>query len=115
MEKRIMTKRVAIEGIMEIAEVMANPGFKEYLELELKALDRKAERKPDEKAIALREKLKTEILSALVDAQLTATELSKAIPTDASTQKLTPILTEMVENGSIIKVVEKRVGRYKLA
>ena len=119
MSKRI-TKREYINRILSYAHEEDKP----YLMNELALLDKKnsAERKPSEKDIAKRNADK-EMRIAIVDEMEVGVRYSGAdiagLPTPATAElsvaKVAYLMRELVADGSVNKVVEKRHTFYELA
>ena len=120
-EKKL-TKREKYGMLAEIAEVKANPILAEFVAHELELLAKKNAGKS--KVSQAEQEKRDSLANAVVDilensaTAMPNAEIAKAMPTDfgtVSTQKLTPILSKMVENG-VLKA-EKVKGRvhYSLA
>lgn len=94
---------------------------KAFIEHELELLDRKnsAERKPTPKQVE-NAAYRADILAYMEQGvQYTACDLAKQVPSlvenGISVNRVTPMLTALVADGSVIKTVEKRKSYYSLA
>jgi hypothetical protein len=122
MTEKKMTKREYINRIL----TYAHDEDKAYLEHELELLDKKnsAERKPSEKQVA-KTAHDAELRSAIVNEMemntlYSAGDLIKNLPTlsaeaDLSPAKVSYLMRDLMTDGSVVKVVEKRHTFYKLA
>ena len=115
MTEKKMTKREYINRILSYA----HDEDREYLEHELELLDRKnsAERKPTAKQTE-NAGIKTTILGWMEpDVQYVAADVVKNCPAceGLSAQRVSAMLTQLVNDGAIVKVVDKRKSFYSLA
>lgn len=114
MEKKI-TKREMFTKVMEIAEVQANPEMVAFLAHEIELLDKKSDKK---KSAFETEEGKLLIASTLefvasASEPVTCSAVAKAL--DLSTQKMSPILTKLVEGGKLAKVKQGKSFVYTVA
>ena len=111
-----ITKRDNFNALLKIAEVQSNPVLVKFIEHELELLDRKngAEKKLTPIQIE-NERLKSVIYSAMAPEQkYTISELQKNIPEIAnlSNQKMTHLLTQMIDSGLVTRKEEKRKAYF---
>lgn len=86
-------------------------------ELELLAKKNSSEKKPTATQKA-NEGIKTAILDNLdVNAKYTITDIMKSVPecTDLTNQKVSAIVKQMVDEGTMVRVEEKRKAYFKIA
>jgi len=111
-------KLTKIEMFENILKGLTNADEIAFIENEIDLLKRKAERsknatrKPSKVQVE-NESLKAEILDyvATVD---NATIKAVAEKFDKSSQKITPLMNALVNEGKLTKVVEKRVAKYSI-
>ena len=116
-----LTKRDHFNALLAIPTVASNPTLVEFIENELDLLSRKNS-KPSGKQTEKQEAndvLKQAMLDYLANGggQHTVTDFIKNVPECAglSQQKITALVRQMVEDGKMEKVIEKRVSYFKLA
>lgn len=114
-----ITKRDRFNELLNLAEVKANPNLVEFIEHELELLAKKnsADKKPTATQKA-NEGVKNTILEALSpDVAVTITELQKSNSelAELSNQKISALLKQMVENGSVVREEIKRKAHFKRA
>lgn len=109
-----ITKREKFEMLMTIAEVKANPILSEFIERELELLAKKnsAEKKPTAQR-AENEAIKETILENLTS-RMTISEMQKSIPdlAEYSNQKITALMRQLVLEGLVEKVEDKRKSYF---
>jgi hypothetical protein len=114
-----LTKRDHFNTLLTIEEVKNNPVLVEFINNELDLLARK--NSSDKKPTAVQqanEELKEAILAFLQPGdKYTITEFIKNVPecADKSNQKVSAIVSQMVSDGKLEKVIEKRVSYFTLA
>lgn len=117
MTEKKLTKREYFTRIL----FYAHDEDKAFIEHELELLDKKnsAERKPTPKQIenaGYRDAILAWMESGI---QYTCAEIAKSCPALAenaiSVNRVTPMLTQLVKDGSVVKTVEKRKTYYSLA
>ena len=115
------TKRDNFNALLALNEVASNPQLVEFIEHELALLDKKnsAERKPTPKQVE-NAAYRADILAYMERGiQYTAGDLAKQVPSlvenGLSVNRVTPMLTALVADGSVVKTVEKRKSYYSLA
>lgn len=84
------------------------------LELLAKKNASKGERKPTATQKA-NEGIKEEILGVLSDNAVTVTEIVKSLEADYTNQKVSALLRQLIADGKVEKVVDKRKSLFKLA
>lgn len=112
-----MTKRETITAMLNTAEIVANPDFKAYLENELALVIKKntyKSSKPTKTQIE-NENLKDSILKVLGESEkpMSATEIGEKV--GISVNKASALLTQLKEDNSVVRSVEKRKAFFSLA
>lgn len=117
-----MTKAMyfeAIRAIVEASEAENKQGAIEFINHELELLGRKRSSSANTKAKAENAALKESIVSALVEVArpVTITELQKENEEmgNYSNQKLSALLRSMVEEGRVVKTIEKKKSYFSVA
>lgn len=117
-----MTKAMyfeAIRAIVEASDSANKEGAIEFINHELELLDKKRASSANTKVKAENNALKETILSALIEVArpVTITELQKetAELADYSNQKLSALLRGMVEEGKVVKTMEKKKSYFSVA
>ena len=110
------TKKQMFEGLLKMPNLSQEQIDFINHELELLAKKNGGERKPTSKQVenaAIAEQMVAEMQENRL---YSTTEISKEIPAVAglSTQKITPMLTAMVEAGKVAKTIEKGRSYYKV-
>lgn len=112
-----LTKRDHFNTLLTIEEVKSNPVLVEFINNELDLLARK--NSSDKKPTAVQqanESIKTAILNFLANGEkYTITNMIKEIPecADLSNQKVSALVTILIGEGKVEKVIEKRVSYFK--
>ena len=113
-----ITKRMRFEEIIKIAEDLGNEGLIEFAKHEIELLDKKAQSKGTSKNTQEQEIIMNKIIEALttVGRAVTITELQKEVDTMAeySNQKLSAMLKKLVDNGTVIKEIDKKKSYFKV-
>ena len=124
--RKTPTKRECYNALLNIPAVAGDPVLVAFINRELNLLDKKnsANRKPTAKEIAKRE-ADADLRIAIVDEMevgkmYSAGEMIKALPTltavpDLSAAKVSYLMRDLIKDGSVEKVVEKRHTFYRLA
>ena len=112
-----LTKRDHFNALLAIEEVAQNPTLVEFINNELDLLARKnsADKKPTAVQQA-NEELKEAIYNFMTsDDKYTISMLIKEVPecADKSNQKVSAIVSQMVTEGKVEKVIEKRVSYFR--
>ena len=113
-----ITKREVIGMMMNEEVVKANPTYVAYLENELALLDKKAQNKKATKTQEQNVGIKATILKVLAtigsgtvtDIQNGNEELSAL-----SNQKVSALVRQLVENGDVVKTIDKKKSIFSLA
>lgn len=124
--KKNPTKSDRFNALLTIPAVSENPELVAFIkhELELLAKKNSGERKPTAKQTAKLThdaELRTAIVSEMeMNTLYSASDLCKALPTlasepDLSTAKVSYLMRELVADGSVDKVVDKRHTFYRLS
>ena len=118
-EKKL-TKREKYERLLAKAEVQADPIAVEFIEHELELLAKKnsSEKKPTAVQLA-NEGIKETILETLATEgkKMTISEMQKvnAELSELQNQKISALLKKLVENGKVVKTVEKKKSYFSVA
>lgn len=108
-----MTKRETITAMLKDENIIANPDFKAYLENELALVIKKntyKSTKPTKNQVE-NEKLKDAILEVLANTEkMTATEIGEKI--GVSVNKASALLSQLKEDNSVVRTVEKRKAYF---
>ena len=115
------TKRDHFNALLAIPAVAENAELVEFINHEIELLDRKntAERKPTPKQTE-NAGFKSDILDwAEAGVQYTAGDFVKGVPSiveaGISVNRVTAMLTQLVNDGALVKTVDKRKSYYSLA
>ena len=108
-------KEFFVEAI-EVAKEAGREDLVEFFEGRIEALNKKtASRKPT-KTQEANETLKSSILEVLTDEGQTVTDvLTKLNDSTLSNQKVSAILRQMVEVGTVVKFTDKKKSLFKVA
>lgn len=117
-----VTKRERFAQLMEIvnaSQVENSAELVAFIEHEVELLNKKNSRsgKPTKTQLA-NESIKAQIVSVLerTDRPMTVTQLlAESELADLSNQKVSALLTQLRENGAVVRTVEKKVAYYSLA
>lgn len=119
MEKKKLTKKEMFAAI--IANHNLTEEEKAFLNHEIALLEKKAgkDRKPTANQLA-NVKIKEEIVSILAGVEhMTCTEIAKALQPnhkeDISVNKVSALMTQLIESKEVVKTVEKRKSYFSLA
>ena len=118
-----LTKREKFEMLKGIADVKANPILAEFIDHELELLARKNASGGEKKMTAVQvanEGLKAEILECMGEHPnqlFTISEMLKSFPccAELTNQKVSALVRQLVADGKVVKVEEKRKSFFKLA
>ena len=117
MSKKLTQKEI-VEMMLADENVVANATYKEYLEGRLDALNKKSasSKKPTATQLA-NEGIKADILEHLTDEGVTITHMQKHIEccADLTNQKISALLKQLVDAGSVVKYTEGRTTYFKKA
>lgn len=117
-----VTKRERFAQLMEIvnaSQVENSAELVSFIEHEVELLNKKNSRsgKPTKTQVA-NESIKAQIVSVLerVERPMTVTQLlAESELADLSNQKVSALLTQLRESGTVVRTVEKKVAYYSLA
>ena len=117
-EKKI-TKRDRFNALLAIPQVSADAGLVEFINHEIELLDRKnsAERKPTAKQTE-NAGIKSAILGWMeANILYQSADVTKGCPTceGLTVQRVSALLTQLVNDGSLIRIEDKRKSYYSLA
>lgn len=116
MTKTKMTHREILVAISAITEIAENPIYSEFVANEIDKLDRRSSSGKLTPKQADNVILKQEILDAMEDDELyTISDMLKLFECCASlsNQKVSALVRQLIEAGSVEKVVEKRTSFFK--
>ena len=115
------TKRDHFNALLAIPAVAENADLVAFIEHEVELLDKKnsAERKPTNKQIA-NAGFKQDILAWMqVGERYSVADITKGVPSivneGISINRVTPMMTQLVNDGAVVRVSEKRKNYYSLA
>ena len=121
MTTRKPTKRDRFNALLAIPAVSADADLVEFINHEIELLDKKntAERKPTPKQVE-NASYKADILAFCEpDTLYNAGDIAKGVPSIAaaglSVQRVSAMLTQLVNDGSLVKTEDKRKNYYSLA
>lgn len=119
MTTKKMTKRDHFNALLAMPDVANDPEAVEFINHEIELLNRKnssGERKPtkeQEEAAVMRERIAQGMEPNHI---YSVSEIAKTVlQADISTQKVTPMLTQLVKDGICVRLTEKGRSYYKLA
>lgn len=109
-----MTKRENFTAIRAI--VADNAELAAFIDHELELLDKKNAKgsAPTKKQI-VNNAIKDEILSVMSDKPMTISEIMELVPSVESNQKMSALITQLKNDGKVIRTVEKRVAYFAKA
>ena len=113
-----MTKREKFEMLMAIPEVKSNPILSEFIDHELELLAKKnaSEKKPTAQQVA-NEGLKQTIMDVLMEngGLMTITDIQKSAEglAELSNQRISALVRQMVADGKVERVEDKRKAYFK--
>lgn len=117
-----MTHKDYFAALLEMPEVMNYPGMTEFIEGRIAALEKKASApKKESEADKVKSGIKADVLaflSANEGKKFTITQMMKSVPNlpaEISNQRLTSLVTQMVRENEVERVVEKRVSYFTIA
>ena len=121
MEKaKKMTKRDYFNALLGIAEVKANDELVKFIEHELELLAKKnsSDKKPTAAQVA-NEGIKKVIINTLTEngRQMTISEMQKANAElgELSNQRISALIRQLLAEGKVVRVEEKRKAYFKIA
>ena len=117
-----MTHKDYFTALLEMSEVQNYPGMTEFIAGRITALEKKASApKKESEADKVKSGIKSDVLaflSANEGKKFTITQMMKQVPNlpvEISNQRLTSLVTQMVREGEVERVVEKRVSYFTIA
>ena len=116
MAKATKTQREFFLDIVNLATENGRPDIVEFAWHKINLLDNKAAKKKLTKTQVANFGLKQKIYDVLSASEkaMTVSEILKNLDSDASSQKVSALLKQMIENeGRVDKVVEKKVSYFK--
>ena len=119
MEKK-MTKKDYFTMLLNVKEVKENAELEKFVKHELELLEKKSGSNRQTKTQKANERLLKDVVMALSTCEkaVTVSELMKHEMfknTDYSNQKLSAMLKKLVDNGTVVKTVEKKKSYFSLA
>lgn len=122
MKTKKVTKRERFNQLLEIPAIKENAELVAFIEHEIELLARKNSSADGEKKPTAKQKendaLKEAIYSQMEDNKLyTITEMQKNFPecAELSNQKVAAMLRQMIEDGQVVKEVDKRKSYFRKA
>lgn len=114
-----VTKKERFTQLLAIKEVSANAELVKFINHELELLEKKSGSKKQTETQKANEMLMKVIADALATCEkaVTVSELMKTETfkdTDYSNQKLSAMLKKMVDNGTVVRTVEKKKSYFSL-
>ena len=117
-----MTHKDYFTALLDMPEVQNYPGRTESIEGRITALEKKASApKKESEADKVKSGIKADVLaflSANEGKKFTITQMMKQVPNlpaEISNQRLTSLVTQMVRENEVERVVEKRVSYFTIA
>ena len=114
-----MTHKDYFTALLDMPEVQNYPGMTEFIEGRITALEKKANApKKESEADKVKSGIKSDVLaflSANEGKKFTITQMMKQVPNlpaEISNQRLTSVVTQMVRENEVDRVVEKRVSYF---
>jgi len=115
MEKTRLTQRDFYNELIDLALDNGREDLADFCKGRIALLNKKAENKKPNKKQEENEGVKTEILDTISDKALTVSEIVKAMTTEVSSQKVTALLTQLINDKKVVRTVEKKVARFSVA
>ena len=111
-----MTQRDYFNEIIALARANGRNDLVEFAEGRIEALDKKSANKKPTKAQAENEVYKAEVLAVLTEEKVTVSDLMKKsnVLSDLSNQKVTAVLKSLIEDGKVVKNVDKKKSYFSL-
>ena len=117
-----MTHKDYFTALLDMPEVQNYPGMTEFIEGRITALEKKASApKKESEQDKVKSGIKSDVLaflSANEGKKFTITQMMKQVPNlpaEISNQRLTSLVTQMVRENEVERVVEKRVSYFTIA
>ena len=112
-----MTQRDFFNEIIALAEANEREDIVEFAKGRIEVLDRKASAKKPTKTQEENEVLKGVILDTLTNEGVTVTELQSKneVLGGLSNQRVSALLRQMISDGKVVKVVDKKKALFSLA
>lgn len=118
-----MTKVTKMDNFKAIADVLANAGRADLVEVmnhEMELLAKKNAYKSTKPTATQKanENIKVDILNVLTaepNRLFTATEIVKAVNPELSNQRISALVNQLVDEGKVVKTVDKRKSYFSLA
>ena len=116
-----MTHKDYFTALLDMPEVQNYPGMTEFIVGRITALEKKASApKKESEADKVKSGIKADVLaflSANEGKKFTITQMMKQVPNlpaEISNQRLTSLVTQMVRENEVERVVEKRVSYFTI-
>ena len=112
-----VTKREVINAMLKEEVIISNDTYKAYLTHELELLDKKSANKKATKTQEENVSIKGIILDVLTEEGATVTEIqAKSESLSAlSNQRVSALLRQMIEEGTVVKTTDKKKSYFALA
>ena len=112
-----MTIRDYFNEVIELAKANDRSDIVEFAESRIAVLDKKSANKKPTKTQEENEEIKTDILDNLTNEGVTVSELQSksTILGSLSNQRVSALLRQLVADGKVVKVVDKKKSYFSLA
>lgn len=111
------TKKEMFVELLSIKEVVENVELKAFVEREIELLNRKRASTGLTAKQAENEKIKEEIIATLrtMGEPMKITEVVKSMNNDYTNQKISALMKQLVDNGEVVREMEKKTAKFRLA
>ena len=112
-----MTIRDYFNEVIELAKANDRSDIVEFAESRIAVLDKKSANKKPTKTQEENEEIKTDILDNLTNEGVTVSELQgkSTILSGLSNQRVSALLRQLIADGKVVKVVDKKKSYFSLA
>ena len=112
-----MTIRDYFNEVIELAKANDRSDIVEFAESRIAVLDKKSANKKPTKTKEENEEIKTDILDNLTNEGVTVSELQNksTILGSLSNQRVSALLRQLIADGKVVKVVDKKKSYFSLA
>lgn len=113
-----ITKRARFEALLSMPSVQADAGMVEFInhELELLAKKNSGEHKPTATQLA-NVGIKADIVDVLTTngGLMTVSDIQKSLTSELSNQRVSALLRQLIADGAVVRVEDKRKAFFKIA
>jgi len=113
MADKKMTQRDYFNEIIDLALDNGREDIADFAKSRIALLDKKSDNKKPTKKQEENADLKVKIAEVVADKALTVTEVVKALDVEVSAQKVTALLKQMVDAGTVNRTVDKKTARFQ--